>query len=326
MKHQRGVALITVLMIIAIVVVLAVNMTGRLQLQLQRQQNIQQQQQAFWYALGAEEFSRVLLQRTVVGQETTNLSQDWAQQGASFPVDNGTIAGVMQDMRSCFNLNALLPPAPANAGGRIEKTAVQRSFQQLLELVAPELTIPAENLTFRISDWLDSDSLLAAPGSAEEDDYAALLFPYYSANTLMVSDSELRVILDMTPADYQLLKPYICVIPENNQLQINVNTLTENNSVLLSALIPELDMAAAADIVSSRPEEGFVSIEDFFSSAPLAGITVPDDVKTLFTVKSEYFRLTATTAYMETGFVLTSVFKINENKVTVLARRFGGHD
>ncbi|MDX3772726.1 type II secretion system minor pseudopilin GspK [Chromatiaceae bacterium AAb-1] len=323
MKRQSGAALITVLMIIAIVMVLAVNMTGRLQLQLQRQQNIQQQQQAFWYAIGAEEFSRVLLRRTVVGQETVNLSQDWALEGATFPVDNGTISGQIQDLQSCFNLNALQQSSPA-AG---QQSVMQSAFQRLTELVATELSMPAEYLAARISDWIDSDTLLSIPGSAEDDDYAALLYPYYSANSLMVSETELRVILGITPADYQQLRPYICVIPEETSLQLNINTLTEDNAVLLAALIPQLDAGAAQDIIASRPEQGFGSVEELFSSSALSGITVADEVKSLLTVKSVYFRLTATTAYQESGFVLTSVLKIDgNNQVRVLARRFGGQE
>jgi general secretion pathway protein K len=323
-QQQRGVALVAVLMIIAIVVVIAVNMTGRLQLQLQRQQNMQQQQQAFWYAMGAEQFSRVLLSRALSGQDTVNLSQDWALQGATFPVENGTIAGDIKDLRSCFNLNALQNTTPQN-GSRTEQSAAQKAFQRLLELKVTDLSMPAEYLTARLGDWLDEDSLLSSAGSAEEDDYAALRFPYYTANGLMASVSELRVILDITPADYQLLAPFVCVVPEDNNLLLNVNTLTEDSAVLLAALIPELTEQAARDLIADRPEAGFSTIDEITGSAALSGITVPDDVKTMLVVKSDSFQLTATAAYLESGFVLTSVLKINDNyQVKVLARRFGG--
>lgn len=323
-QQQTGVALVAVLMVIAIIVVIAVNMTGRLQLQLQRQQNIQQQQQAFWYAMGAEQFGRVLLTRTVVGQETVNLSQDWALQGATFPVDNGTISGDIRDLRSCFNLNALQNNA-RQSGSRVEQSPAQKAFQRLLELKATELSMPAEYLTARVSDWLDEDSLLSGPGSAEDDDYAALTYPYYTGNGLMASVSELRVMLDLTPADYQLLQSYICVVPEDSKLLLNVNTLTEDTVVLLSALIPELTEQGAADVLAERPEEGFTSVEEIFALPALAGIKVEDNVKSMLSVKSDSFELTATAAYLESGFVLTSVLKINDNnQIGVVARRFGG--
>ena len=323
-QRQAGVALVAVLMIIAIVVVIAVNMTGRLQLQLQRQHNLQQQHQAYWYALGAEQFTRVLLSRTLAGQETVHLGQDWALQGATFPVDNGTIAGDIIDLRSCFNLNALQNVLP-QSGGPVEQTAAQKAFLRLLELSAIELSMPAEYLGARLGDWLDEDSLLSSAGSAEEDDYASLRFAYYSGNTLMASVSELRAILDITPADYQALLSYVCVVPDDNRLLLNVNTLDADSTVLLAALIPELTEQAAAEIIADRPEQGFATLDELFASPQLTEIAVADEVKTMLTVKSDMFQLTATTAYLESGFVLTSTLKINENnQVRVLARRFGG--
>jgi general secretion pathway protein K len=323
-QSQKGVALVAVLMIIAIVVVIAVNMTGRLQLQLQRQHNLQQQQQAFWYAMGAEQFAKVLLTRALSGQDTVNLSQDWASEGAAFPVESGTISGEIKDLRSCFNLNALQNVTP-QSGSRTEQSPAQKAFQRLLELKAAELSMPAEYLTARLGDWLDEDSLLSSAGSAEEDDYASLRFPYYAANGLMASVSELRVILDITPADYQMLAPFVCVVPEDNNLLVNVNTLTEDTAVLLAALIPELSEQAALDVIADRPSAGFANLDEVFSAPAFAGVTIPDEVKTMLAVKSDSFQLTATAAYMESGFVLTSVLKLNNNnQVKVLARRFGG--
>lgn len=325
-NKQSGVALIAVLMVIAIVVIIAASMTSRLRLQIQRQQNIQQQTQAFWYAMAAEQFSRVLLARTIISEETVNLSQGWALQGATFPVDNGTIAGEITDLRSCFNINALQNASSENGTAKVEFSPTQQAFQRLLELKLPDLTMPAEYLTARIADWLDEDSLLMTSGSAEQDDYASLAYPYYAANTLMASKSELRVILDLTPADYQALAPYVCVIPDDRSLLINVNTLTEESAVLLSALIPTLTEDAAVEFINSRPETGFTTIEDITSSAAFADITLADDVKSMLVFKSEYFNLTATAAYLESGFVLTSVLKkTDNNKIKVLARRFGDH-
>ena len=51
LKQQRGVALITVLLVVAIIVVLATNMTGRLQLLMGRSINMQANQQGLWSAM-----------------------------------------------------------------------------------------------------------------------------------------------------------------------------------------------------------------------------------------------------------------------------------
>jgi len=356
-KHQ-GVALIAVLMVVALVVVIAVSMSGRLQLQLQRQLNLQDRQQALWLALGAEEFSKNLLKRTAAGKDTVNLSQEWAAQGATFPVEQGSISGKITDLQSCFNLNALQkaqeplqpgnnrdpnnqdqnqdqdqqqagnqekekPPGP-NAKGVPVLTPAQQSFQRLLEQSASELSMPAEYLVARLTDWLDADTVLQSAGGAEENDYAALEFPYYTANSLMVSKSELRVLLDMTAADYALVAPLVCVIPQQYQLQLNVNTISEQQAALLSGLIPGLTEDEAQALISSRPEKGFENVEQFFASSQLSGLQLSNESKALFSVTSGYFQAELTVQLADSSFKLTSVLKVNDNQVQVVARRFGG--
>jgi general secretion pathway protein K len=352
-QKQQGVALIAVLMVVALVVVIAVSMSGRLQLQLQRQLNLQDRQQALWLALGAEEFSKNLLKRTVAGKDNVNLSQEWAAQGATFPVEQGSISGKITDLQSCFNLNSLQraqeplknnsvadaksdqdqqqnngegrekAAAKAKSGVAVQ-TPAQQGFQRLLEQSASELSIPAEYLVARLTDWLDADSTLQSAGGAEENDYAALEFPYYTANSLMVSKSELRVLLDMTAADYALVAPLVCVIPQQYMLQLNVNTITEQQAPVLAGLIPGLTQDQAQALIAGRPEKGFENIDQFFASSQLSGLQLSNDLKALFSVTSSYFQAELTVQLAESSFKLTSVLKVNDKKVQVVARRFGG--
>lgn len=373
MRQQRGVALIAVMMVVALVVVIAVGMSGRLQLQLQRQMNLQDRQQALWLALGAEEFTRRLLKRSAVGKDNVNLSQNWAQQGTTFPVDQGSITGSITDLQACFNLNALQKPQQEAGGSsgrgdtnpstteptasRAENSAdsstesatessterttatpetidprtgqamlpAQLAFQRLLEQSVPELSLPAEYVVFRLTDWLDEDNLLQNAGGAEENDYAGLEFPYYTANSLLVSKSELRTLLDVTAADYAMLAPLVCVIPQQGILQLNVNTVTEQQAPVIAALIPNLPIEAALALISSRPEQGFIDINEFWASSQLSGLTIPDDVKTMFDVRSRYFQAELMVQFADSRFQLTSVFHVDDNQVIrVVARRFGG--
>ena len=359
-RSQRGVALIAVMMVVAFVVLIAVSMSGRLQLELQRQINLQQRQQAIWLALGAEQFIQRLLKKSAAGKETVNLSQEWATQGAVFPVEQATISGTVTDLQACFNLNSLRPVTgntpgggtdpnsdqnPDNNNGRgagaqndAEKKAegntnrnpnqqspAQQAFLRLLEQNAVELSMPPDYLVARVADWLDADSTLQSAGGAEENDYAALELPYYSANSLMVSKSELRVILDMTPADYALVAPLVCVIPQVGTLQMNVNTMTEQQAPVLAALIPGLTEDDAKSLISNRPEKGYDSVDDFFSSNSSVFTQTPSaEVKTLFSVKSEYFQAEISIDTADSNFSLTSLLKLEDDQVQVVARRFGG--
>lgn len=372
---QRGMALVMVMMVLALAVIIAASMTTRMQQQLQRQINLQERQQAFWLAMGAENYIRLLLKKTAVGKDTVNLGQEWAVQGATFPTEGGaTISARVQDLQACFNLNALQKSqpkpdpegdkspvdggesqggsgdparddgqggAPVAEGGAPQPEAPQSGntelavlggklpaaqvFQRLALLAAPELTIPPEYLSARLTDWLDADGNLLDAGGAEENDYAALVFPFYNANSLMVSKSELRVILDMTAADYQQLAPFVCVLPQSYLQRLNVNTVTEENAVLIAALVPELSIEQAKDVISSRPEKGFPSVEEFWGASAFAGRPIPDEVKSLVGVTSNYFQAEIQVDLPDRSFRLISTLRVDERQqIQVIARRFGG--
>lgn len=361
LARQQGVALIAVMMVVALVVVIAVGMSGRLQLQLQRQLNLMERQQSLWLALGAEEFTRQLIKSSAAGKDTVNLSQPWAAEGATFPVEQGSISGKITDLQGCFNINALAqqpqnngnnsgnnngneqngngatpengveqpkseqnPQANNNRTGQVQ-TPAQQAMQRLLEQSAGDLSLPAEYLVARLTDWLDADNQLQSAGGAEENDYAALEFPYYSANGLMVSKSELRQILDVTPADYALVAPLVCVIPQQPLLQLNVNTITDAQAAVLAGMIPGLSLDDAQSLIAGRPEKGFENLEQFWASSQLSGLAIADNIKTMFSVKSRFFQAELTVQLADSSFKLTSVFKVDDNQaVQVVARRFGG--
>lgn len=106
-NKQKGVALIVVLLIVALVTILATQMSNRLQLNIARTMNIKDNNQAYWYALGAEQFAkkslRTLMQTT---PNNINLSQPWAAP-FEFPLENAVIKAQLVDLQACFNINAV---------------------------------------------------------------------------------------------------------------------------------------------------------------------------------------------------------------------------
>ena len=93
---QSGVALITVMLVVAIAVILATKMSAALIFQVQRTDNLNSNQQAYWYAMGAEAFAKSVLTLSFKEKEdksVTHLGQFWASGETSFPVDLGEISG-----------------------------------------------------------------------------------------------------------------------------------------------------------------------------------------------------------------------------------------
>mgnify|MGYP006264636093 CR=1 FL=1 len=116
---QQGVALMIVLMIVALVAVLATEMGTRLQLQVQRTMNLKDNNQAYWYAMGAEAFARKSIQSLI--EESPNvisIDQPWAQE-FSYPLENGGLTANLDDLQACFNLNAITSGSAGGAGSNL---------------------------------------------------------------------------------------------------------------------------------------------------------------------------------------------------------------
>ena len=331
MKQQQGVALITVMLVLAVVVLLATQMSGRLIMQLQRTENIQLNQQAFWYAMSAEALAkRVLGKQQKDEPNVTHLSQAWAQGNSRFPVDNGEIAGELKDLHACLNLNALRATPSnssdsANDGTKLNEAPARVALERLITNLAIEGVdeFEAEYMADALTDWLDSDNSIVSSGGAEDNDYAGKEFPYHTANHYLSSFQELRVIEHFSVPVIDALKPYVCVIPASSVHKININTLTDDKVSLLSALL-DISENKALDIMSARDEKGFESVDDFLAIPEMVEVKLTDEQKQQFVVDSEYFKLTASAEFNQSYFNLNSTLLVlGEDNIAVVSRTIG---
>lgn len=336
-KHhkQTGVALITVMLIVALCAVIASQMTARMQMQVQRSANIAFNQQAYWYAMGAEAFTkRVLIAAFKEDENVTHLGQIWAQGETTFPVDFGEISGEIFDLQSCLNLNALRAPlSKASNGGEADNKPKTRDNKVPARLALETLLInlqldgtsqfEAESMADSLTDWLDDDSSISGTGGAEDNDYASREFPYLAANNFLASVNELRIIEHFTPVIIEAIKPYVCVIPQSDQYKININTLSSEHAQLLQALL-DSTLDEAQDILAARPENGFASIDDFYNLPEVVKLKEFNDKKDQFVVDSEYFTLKASASFNDSFFAMKSVMKVTNNKyIDVISRTVG---
>ena len=327
-NKQQGVALVTVLLIVALAAILATEMTARLQLQMQRSTNIIFNQQAYWYAMGAEAFAkRVLITTFDEDPNTTNLGQMWAQGETTYPVDYGQITGEIIDSQACLNLNALRTKAKKNSSVQEIKVPARAVLEELIIALNIEGIgqFEAESMGDALTDWLDDDSGISSAGGAEDNDYASLEFPYLSANNFLASIEELRVVAHFTVPVIYALKPYVCVLPANDLHKININTISSDSVKLLQALLKS-SRDEASQILSAREEDGFKDLNDFFSLPEMNNIKLSDEIKDQFVVDSEYFTLKTTASFNGSYFALNSMMKVVNNKnITVISRTIGRH-
>jgi len=322
----RGVALISVMLIVALSSILATQMTARLLLQMQRADNISSNQQAYWYAMSAEAFAkRVLITSFEKESKVTNLEQVWAQGESSYPVDFGEITGEITDLQACLNLNALRLEEKTQEQGTSKKSLARTAFEELLMALNLEdvSQFEAEYMADALTDWLDENSAIVSAGGAEDNDYAAKQFAYLPANHYLASLKELRIIEHFSIKTINAIKGYVCILPNTNLHQININTLNIEHVELLMALLT-IPRDVAEQVLSARKSEGFSSRDDFFKLPELSKQKITDQQKEQFVVDSEYFKLKTTASFNNSYFSLNSILKVTGNKkINVISRTIG---
>lgn len=320
--HQRGVALLVVLLVVAVITLISTDIISRNQIAVRRTINLAEYDQAYWYALSAEELAKkVLKQDMVTSGGRVHLKQFWALSDVAFPAEQGEILGQITDLRTCFNLNALSQPSIKNDSGQVQMPLVVLQFKSLLVSLGLD-DFAAEKLSHVLRDYLDADSL-TSPLGAEDADYEARQVPYRSANTLMHDKTELRAVIGFTKKIYRVIAPYVCVIPNNVEQLLDINTLKPEQAVLLAGMLEnKISVDEAKDLIGQRPSGGFKSTDEFWKLANLGG-DIDDRLRSTISIKSRYFLLYAAAKVGSAVFQIETVLQNDNNKFYAISRQLG---
>ena len=184
------------------------------------------------------------------------------------PIDNGELAGYIEDQQGMFNLNDLAP------GGKTDERQLQ-TYRRLLSL----LGLP-QSLAGSAADWIDADAVEQPGGGAEDEYYLSRSPPYLAANRPMSDISELARVAGYDEATRARLRPFVTALPVN--APINVNTVSAE---VLAAVIDGLDIDGARAIVARRERTYFRSASELSSRLP-RGIDIGN---VALNVNSNYF-------------------------------------
>ncbi|KDM92164.1 type II secretion system minor pseudopilin GspK [Photobacterium galatheae] len=321
---QRGVALIVVLLLLAMMTLLAVQMTDRLQLNFYRVENQVFNQQAYWYSQGMEQLAKVAIEQSLSDSDTVNLSQVWATEGQSYPLDNGEVKGNIYDRQACFNLNALSGQAPEQ--DRTKKPFRVRFLQALLEESGSE-SYEAEVAADSVWEYVDPDETVYSAYGAGDSSYEGFSPPYLPPRNLMADITEFRSVNGVSAKMFQQTRALLCALPTTDLL-INVNTITAKQAALLvGAFSPELSLDDARQLIENRPYDGWQDVDAFLADGAISRLTktVRDQAKPYLAVKSDFFELDAEVKVDRARLRILALLKRDgENKVTVVRRRYGG--
>ena len=303
---QSGVALVTVLLVVAIATVMAVSMVQEQQGSIHITRGFLSRGQAGQYALGGEELARQILHEDhAEGDSRDYLTETWASPDLHFEFEEGEVNLQITDLQGLFNVNSL---SSENA-----LTGVAR--QRLVNLLSAVGADPL--LTDRIQDWIDVDTS-ARPAGAEDFEYLVYEPPYRTGNAMVQDVSELG-LLGLEPETLQQVIPFFTALPDSRTL-VNVNTASP---YILQALAPELSFESATVLVQRREEqeEGFETIEEFLQIPELAGVGVVTDG---LGVQSSFFEVRTIARYQERFSYLTSILHRNplDGSIRVIYRDF----
>ena len=281
MKSQRGVALITVLVMVALATIVAASLMKRQAYTREDTAYMLRQNQASLYAQSAEAFAvELLVQDSENAAAADYLQESWAQPLPPFPVEDGFVSARILDDAGKFNLNGLL-----KADGTPDENS-KVLFEQLLVRVG----LPAE-LSQSVIDWQDHDDLTIGAMGAENNYYRGLGRGVQAANAPFNAIEELKQVRGFEGKNYDLIAPYIAALPEIST-KININTASAE---VLASLSAKLDLNSIQTLVQNKQKtlEYFASVDELLKLAPFDTLDAETKGRAaqLFDVKSNYFKI-----------------------------------
>ena len=135
--RQKGIALISVLLVMSLVLLITSGLLRSHRLMLQSSAQQLQQLHLRQLVVGAEAWARLQLQDAEQGTpKTVDLTQDWARLTPALDIEEAQISVDIEDLAGRFNLNALLKP------GQIDQVTLNRwaRLQASLDLAPLQLS------------------------------------------------------------------------------------------------------------------------------------------------------------------------------------------
>ena len=260
---ERGAALLTAMIIVALIATLSASMLWQQWRAVQVEAAERARTQSAWILSGALDWARLILREDARNGGTDHLGEPWAVPLAEARLStflaadkNNTddapdafLSGSITDAQARFNL------ANVVNGNSIDKLGMA-TLQRLCETVGVSADVAA-----RLAAGL-RDAAPPAPGaSAASATSASATAP--ADPPLMPRSARQLAWFGIDPEAVRALEPYIVILP----MQTSINANTASREVLV-ATIEGLDLATAERMVQSRQRVPFKSREEVQRLAP----------------------------------------------------------
>jgi general secretion pathway protein K len=234
--RQLGVAVVLAMGVVALAAIAAAAMLASQSTWARHAELASEHAQAQALVRAGVDWARALLGDDRRVSSVDHLGEPWAMRLPPVPVDNGELAGHIEDQQGAFNLNNLVKNGAVSP-------AHMAQFRRLLEI----LGLP-ESLAGSLADWLKP--------------------PDPAASRPLIDVAELALVPGFDAAVRARLRPFVTALPRFTT--VNVNTASPE---VLAAVARDLHLDDARALTAQRERAYFRSLTEFLAQLP-AGATV----------------------------------------------------
>lgn len=295
MRGEKGFALILTLIVTALMVAALVELIHQAYVDISLSRGYRDGQQASLLAESGATGGMKLLQLSLLGKDSTSLSDAWATP-VKLDDETGAIEISVAEESGKINLNDLLF---LNDGSEtFTLTALKR--------LGKRLQIPDE-VWSSLADWQDSDDQTRSNG-AEMPYYKAQKPPYAARNGRLMTVAELSLVKGFTPEVIDRLKPFVTIHADQagaTVSKVNINTASKE---VLAALSDLIDDGKAERILEERRLSPFKSVAELSRISGLESLAT--GLQGFATQKGTLFRITSIARVKETARTVEAVIRL----------------
>ena len=251
---QRGVALLTILLLVVSITVVAGAMLASQKIAIRRSGVLFDQNQLLQDLYAGEQLAMTIIRADSTLNDTDSAKDIWAQPLPPYSLGSHSISIEIRDEASRFNINNLYHD------GRTDTVALAVLQRLLIQLnLAPDIAIA-------ILDWQDTDSEVYQDGGNEgvvykqsTDGGTTTALP----NQPFVSVEQLQEVRGVTAEVLATLRPYLTAVPY--YLPININTAS---ATLLATLVEGGNAEQMQPLLALRQQQPIAAVNDIWQLPP----------------------------------------------------------
>lgn len=246
-NSQRGVALLTILLLVVSITVVAGSMLASQKIAIRRSGLLFDQNQLLQDIDAGQQLAVTMIRADSNLNDTDSVQDIWAQPIPPYTLANHSVSIELRDESGRFNINNLYQDGTAN-------TTALEVFQRLLTQLNLE-----PDIAIAILDWQDADGEVYQDGGDESTVYAQQSNAVATdalPNQPFVSIDQLLEVKGVSAETLSVLRPHLTAVPY--YVPININTASP---VLLAALVDGASSQQMQSLVDMRAQQALTSID-----------------------------------------------------------------